>query len=75
MSKNLLNRRLPLDDKSNFHNNIFAGAGKSSFFNGIESAFEGHVTGRANAGEIEESLTTQVTSFILQHLFRSTIQY
>ena len=41
------------------------GAGKSSFFNGIESAFEGHVTGRANAGQIDESLTTQETILIL----------
>ena len=36
------------------------GAGKSSFFNSVESVFEGHVTSRANAGMVEKSLTTQV---------------
>ena len=35
-------------------------AGKSSFFNSVESVFAGHVTTRANAGMVERSLTTQV---------------
>ena len=37
------------------------GAGKSSFFNSVESIFKGHVTTRANAGSVNKSLTTQVS--------------
>ena len=37
-------------------------AGKSSFFNSMESVFAGYVTTRANAGMAERSLTTQVFS-------------
>uniref|UniRef100_A0A8C7GKV2 G domain-containing protein n=1 Tax=Oncorhynchus kisutch TaxID=8019 RepID=A0A8C7GKV2_ONCKI len=36
------------------------GAGKSSFFNSINSVFKGHVTGQANTGSAGTSLTTQV---------------
>ena len=52
------------------------GAGKSSFFNGIESAFEGHVTGRANAGKKDESLTKKVQyNFILtQKILQATLE-
>ena len=35
-------------------------AGKSSFFNSLESVFTGRVTTRADAGVSERSLTTQV---------------
>ncbi|KAK6183194.1 hypothetical protein SNE40_010721 [Patella caerulea] len=34
------------------------GAGKSSYFNTINSVFRGHVTGQANTGSAEASLTT-----------------
>ena len=37
-----------------------SGAGKSSFFNSVESVFKGRVARRANAGSQETSLTTQV---------------
>ena len=43
------------------------GAGKSSFFNSVESVFEGHVTGKANAGNRDETLTTEVMYWILLH--------
>ena len=36
------------------------GAGKSSFFNSVESVFKQRVSRRANAGTAEKSLTTQV---------------
>ena len=36
------------------------GAGKSSFFNSVESVFKQRVSRRANAGTAVESLTTQV---------------
>lgn len=38
------------------------GAGKSSFFNSINSVFRGHVTSQAIAGTSATSLTTQVGS-------------
>uniref|UniRef100_A0A3Q3L8C2 TLDc domain-containing protein n=1 Tax=Mastacembelus armatus TaxID=205130 RepID=A0A3Q3L8C2_9TELE len=38
------------------------GAGKSSFFNSINSVFRGHVTNQAIAGSSATSLTTQVSS-------------
>jgi len=38
-------------------------SGKSSFFNTVESVFEGFVTTRANAGMVEESLTTQYRTY------------
>ncbi len=38
------------------------GAGKSSFFNSINSVFRGHVTSQAMAGCSTTSLTTQVSS-------------
>ncbi|XP_033728204.1 interferon-induced protein 44-like [Pecten maximus] len=34
------------------------GAGKSSYFNTINSIFRGHISGQANAGSAEHSLTT-----------------
>ena len=37
-----------------------SGAGKSSFFNSVESVFKGRVARRANAGTQQTSLTTQV---------------
>jgi len=40
-------------------------AGKSSFFNSIESAFEGYVSGRANSGLLDESLTTQYRQYFV----------
>ena len=43
---------------------LFLGAGKSSFFNSIESAFEGYVSGRANSGLLDESLTTQENNYV-----------
>lgn len=36
------------------------GAGKSSFFNSVNSVFRGHVTSQAIAGSSATSLTTQV---------------
>lgn len=41
------------------------GAGKSSFFNSINSVFRGHVTSQAIAGSSTTSLTTQVISCLL----------
>ena len=38
------------------------GAGKSSFFNSINSVFRGHVTSQAISGSSSTSLTTQVSS-------------
>lgn len=38
------------------------GAGKSSFFNSINSVFRGHVTSQAIAGSSTSSLTTQVST-------------
>jgi len=43
------------------------GAGKSSFFNSVESVFEGYVTDRANAGTVEKSLTTQYRQYLVSH--------
>ena len=42
------------------------GAGKSSFFNSVESVFTGHVTGRANAGLVSTSLTTQYRQYFVR---------
>uniref|UniRef100_A0A4W6CLF8 TLDc domain-containing protein n=1 Tax=Lates calcarifer TaxID=8187 RepID=A0A4W6CLF8_LATCA len=39
------------------------GAGKSSFFNSINSVFRGHVTNQASTGCSASSLTTQVSSY------------
>ncbi|XP_019897669.1 interferon-induced protein 44-like isoform X2 [Esox lucius] len=39
------------------------GAGKSSFFNSINSVFKGHVTGPANSGSAGTSLTTQFRTY------------
>lgn len=36
------------------------GAGKSSFFNSINSVFSGHVTSQAISGSSSTSVTTQV---------------
>ena len=36
------------------------GAGKSSFFNSVNSVFRGYVTSLANAGSMGKSVTTQV---------------
>ena len=41
------------------------GAGKSSFFNSINSVFRGHVTSQAITGSSTTSLTTQVSSLHL----------
>jgi len=38
-------------------------AGKSSFYNTIESVFSKHVTGRADAGAVEQSLTTKFRTY------------
>ena len=43
-----------------------SGAGKSSFFNSVESVFTGHVTGRANAGLVSTSLTTQYRQYFVR---------
>jgi len=40
-------------------------AGKSSFFNSVESVFAGYVTNRANAGMVERSLTTQYRQYVI----------
>ncbi|CAN9500340.1 unnamed protein product [Ophioblennius macclurei] len=42
------------------------GAGKSSFFNSINSVFRGHVTNRAISGSSATSLTTQFRSYSLK---------
>ncbi|XP_034557258.1 interferon-induced protein 44-like [Notolabrus celidotus] len=42
------------------------GAGKSSFFNSINSVFRGHVTGQAMAGCSSTSLTTQFRTYTLK---------
>ncbi|KAJ8003749.1 hypothetical protein DPEC_G00151580 [Dallia pectoralis] len=39
------------------------GAGKSSFFNSINSVYKGHVTGQANSGSAGTSLTTQFRTY------------
>lgn len=41
------------------------GAGKSSFFNSVNSVFRGHVTSQAIAGSFSTSLTTQVSLCLL----------
>ena len=46
-------------------------AGKSSFFNSVESVFAGYVTNRANAGMVERSLTTQVSINSLLYFYPS----
>jgi len=43
------------------------GAGKSSFFNSVESVFDGFVTSRANAGLVEKSLTTQYRQYFVSN--------
>ncbi|KAK2835318.1 hypothetical protein Q5P01_015802 [Channa striata] len=42
------------------------GAGKSSFFNSINSVFRGHVTSQAIAGSSTQSLTTQFQTYSLK---------
>ncbi|XP_024299567.1 interferon-induced protein 44 isoform X1 [Oncorhynchus tshawytscha] len=42
------------------------GAGKSSFFNSINSVFKGHVTGQANTGSAGTSLTTQFRTYSIK---------
>ncbi|XP_073331980.1 interferon-induced protein 44-like isoform X2 [Pagrus major] len=42
------------------------GAGKSSFFNSINSVFRGHVTSKAISGSSSTSLTTQFRSYSLK---------
>lgn len=37
------------------------GAGKSSFFNSVNSVFRGHVTSQAISGSSSTSVTTQVS--------------
>ena len=39
------------------------GAGKSSFFNSINSIFRGKITSKACSGSFEHSVTTTVESF------------
>lgn len=41
------------------------GAGKSSFFNSVNSVFRGHVTSQAMSGSSATSLTTQVGAIVL----------
>lgn len=41
------------------------GAGKSSFFNSINSAFRGNMTCQAIAGTADKSVTTQVPTQVL----------
>lgn len=41
------------------------GAGKSSFFNSINSAFRGNMTSQAIAGTAGKSVTTQVLAQVL----------
>ena len=41
------------------------GAGKSSFFNSINSIFRGKITSKACSGSFEHSVTTTVESFHL----------
>uniref|UniRef100_A0A3Q3R355 TLDc domain-containing protein n=1 Tax=Monopterus albus TaxID=43700 RepID=A0A3Q3R355_MONAL len=43
------------------------GAGKSSFFNSINSVFRGHVTGQAMAGSSTTSLTTQFRTYSVKN--------
>jgi len=50
-------------------NVLFVGqisAGKTSFFNTVESVFENYVTQRANSGCADESLTTQYSTYEVQ---------
>ncbi|XP_028260603.1 interferon-induced protein 44-like [Parambassis ranga] len=42
------------------------GAGKSSFFNSVNSVFRGHVTSQAIAGSFSTSLTTQFRTYSLK---------
>ncbi|XP_067369664.1 interferon-induced protein 44-like isoform X2 [Channa argus] len=42
------------------------GAGKSSFFNSVNSVFKGHVTSQAIAGSSTQSLTTQFRTYSLK---------
>lgn len=46
------------------------GAGKSSFFNSINSAFRGNMTCQAIAGTGDKSVTTQVTTQVLVFLMQ-----
>ncbi len=45
------------------------GAGKSSFFNSISSAFRGNMTSQAIAGTADKSVTTQVPAQVLLMIF------
>ncbi|XP_076151292.1 interferon-induced protein 44-like [Alosa pseudoharengus] len=42
------------------------GAGKSSFFNSVNSVFKGHVTSQANTGTAGTSLTTQFRTYSIR---------
>lgn len=44
------------------------GAGKSSFFNTINSIFKGYITSQACSGNAEHSVTTVVSSTIIQKI-------
>ena len=41
------------------------GAGKSSFFNSVNSIFRGKITSQARSGSFEHSLTTVVSGYLL----------
>ncbi|XP_050406204.1 interferon-induced protein 44-like [Patella vulgata] len=60
--KKLIEDYVPLEDVGVRQARILligsVGAGKSSYFNTINSIFRGHVTGQANTGSAEASLTT-----------------
>jgi len=45
------------------------GAGKSSFFNTINSVLRGYITGQANSGSAEQSLTKVVSCWVFFTLF------
>lgn len=44
------------------------GAGKSSFFNSINSAFRGNMTSQAIAGTADKSVTTQVAAQVFLYV-------
>ncbi|XP_033754654.1 interferon-induced protein 44-like [Pecten maximus] len=48
------------------------GAGKSSYFNTINSIFRGHITGQANAGSAEQSLTTSYRMYQVRDGYAGT---
>ena len=45
------------------------GAGKSTFFNSVNSIFRGRITSKACSGSFEHSVTTMVKYFLEQSFF------